>query len=105
MKASLSRRLFRTILTIGLVNVGLTLVAIEFIYEDVEDTILRKELAQERRYVEQRILDMTVPAGGHHSAWPEGSSASSMISTGNPSGSKPKTRPHSVHVRVSASAS
>lgn len=57
MKASLSRRLFRTILTIGLVNVGLTLVAIEFIYEDVEDTILRKELAQERRYVEQRILE------------------------------------------------
>lgn len=57
MKASLSRRLFRTILTIGLVNVGLTLIAAQFIYEDVEDTILRKELAQERRFIEQRIVE------------------------------------------------
>ncbi|THF61567.1 HAMP domain-containing sensor histidine kinase [Pseudothauera rhizosphaerae] len=55
MKASLSRRLFRTIFAVGLINVLVTLIAVEFIYEDMEDTILRLELAQERAYLEQGI--------------------------------------------------
>jgi len=54
MKASLARRLFRTIFAIGLINVLVTLVAVEFIYEDMEDTILRLELAQERAFLEDR---------------------------------------------------
>ncbi|PTD96837.1 HAMP domain-containing sensor histidine kinase [Pseudothauera lacus] len=55
MKSSLARRLFRTILTIGVINVVVALIAVEFIYEDVEDTILRQELAAERRHLEERI--------------------------------------------------
>jgi signal transduction histidine kinase len=54
-RPSLARRLFRTIFLIGLTNVVLTLLAVEFIYEDMERTILRLELADEREYLEQRI--------------------------------------------------
>lgn len=57
MKSSLARRLFRTLFGIGLMNVLLTLVAVEFIYEDIEDTILRLELAEERRFIEERIVE------------------------------------------------
>jgi signal transduction histidine kinase len=55
MQASLARRLFRTILLIGLINVALTLIAVEFIYEDMEDTSLRLEMERERSFLEERI--------------------------------------------------
>ncbi|MDX5444584.1 MAG: HAMP domain-containing histidine kinase [Zoogloeaceae bacterium] len=55
MKASLSRRLFRTILVIGLINVLVTLVAVDYVYEDVEDTILLRELALERDFLQAAI--------------------------------------------------
>lgn len=55
MKASLARRLFRTIFSIVVVNVVVTLLAVEFIYEDVEDNILRLELGQERAFLEQHV--------------------------------------------------
>lgn len=54
-ESSLARRIFRSIFAIGAINVAVTMVAIEFIYEDVEDTILRLELAEERNFLEQRI--------------------------------------------------
>lgn len=54
---SLARRIFRIIFAIGAINVLVTMVAIEFIYEDVEDTILRLELAEERAFIEQRITE------------------------------------------------
>lgn len=57
MKASLARRLFRTIFAIGLINVLVVLIAVEYIYEDLEDTILLLELAEERAFLEQRITD------------------------------------------------
>lgn len=57
MKPSLARRLFRTIFAIGLINVLVTLVAVEFIYDDMEDTILQQELAQERAFMVNRIDD------------------------------------------------
>lgn len=59
MRPSLARRLFRTILAIGLVNVAVTLVAIEFIYEDIEETNLSVELAQERAFFQERITGGT----------------------------------------------
>ncbi|MDX5364169.1 MAG: HAMP domain-containing protein, partial [Pseudazoarcus pumilus] len=52
---SLARRIFRIIFAIGAINVAVTMVATEFIYEDVEDTILSLELAQEREFIEGRI--------------------------------------------------
>lgn len=60
MKSSLARRLFRTIFAIGLINVLVTLVAVEFIYEDMEDTILRQELAEERAFLASRIEDAEI---------------------------------------------
>lgn len=63
MKTSLARRLFRTIFAIVVVNVIVTLLAVEFIYEDVEETILRLELDQERAFLEKRI------AGPHIQEW------------------------------------
>jgi hypothetical protein len=57
MKASLSRRLFRTIFAIGLINVLVTLVAVEIAYEDMEETILQRELALERAFLEARITE------------------------------------------------
>ncbi len=60
MKASLARRLFRTIFAIGLLNVLVAVVAVEFIYEDMEDTILRLEQARERAFIEQRIEEARV---------------------------------------------
>jgi signal transduction histidine kinase len=54
-KSSLARRIFLSIFAIGVINVLVTLIAIEYIYEDMEDTILRLELAEERQYLEQRI--------------------------------------------------
>ncbi|MCL4757709.1 MAG: HAMP domain-containing histidine kinase [Rhodocyclaceae bacterium] len=59
MKASLARRLFRTIFAIGLINVLVALIAVEYIYEDLEDTILRLELAEERAFFENRITGAT----------------------------------------------
>jgi len=56
MNSSISRRLFRTIFAISLANVIVTLVAVEFIYEDVENTILRQELARERGFFESQIV-------------------------------------------------
>lgn len=53
---SLARRIFRIIFAIGAINVLVTMVAIEFIYEDVEETILQRELAEERAFIEQRIV-------------------------------------------------
>lgn len=55
MKATLARRLFRTIFAIGLLNVLVTLVAVEIAYEDVEETILQRELALERGFLEAQI--------------------------------------------------
>lgn len=55
-KGSLSKRLFRTMLLIGIVNVVITLVATEFIYEDIEETSLTIGLADERAYFEQRLV-------------------------------------------------
>lgn len=52
---SLAQRIFRIIFAIGVINVIVTMVAIEYIYEDVESTILSLELAQERRFIEQQI--------------------------------------------------
>jgi signal transduction histidine kinase len=60
MNVSLARRLFRTLFAIGLVNVIVTLVAVEFVYEDMEETILRQELAQERRFFEAGIQEAQV---------------------------------------------
>lgn len=60
MKASLARRLFRTIFAIGLINAAVTLVAIEYVYEDMEQTILQLELAEERATLEQQIVEATV---------------------------------------------
>lgn len=54
-QTSLARRIFRIIFAIGMINVVVTLVATEIIYEDVENTILRLELAEERTFLEQRI--------------------------------------------------
>ena len=53
--SSLARRIFRIIFAIGAINVIVTMVAIEYIYEDVEDTVLRLELAEERGFIERRI--------------------------------------------------
>lgn len=55
-KNSLSRRLFRTMLLIGIVNVVITLIATEFVYEDIEETSLTIGLADERAYFEKRIV-------------------------------------------------
>lgn len=55
MKTSLSRRLFRTFLAIGFINVAVTLVIIESVYDDMEDSILRNELALERAFLEQHV--------------------------------------------------
>ncbi|MCV2219783.1 HAMP domain-containing sensor histidine kinase [Thauera sp. Sel9] len=55
MKTSLSRRLFRTFLAIGFINVAVTLVIIESVYDDMEDSILRHELALERAFLEQHV--------------------------------------------------
>lgn len=52
---SLARRIFLTIFAIGAINVLVTLIAVEYIYEDMEDTILSLELAEERAFLEQRI--------------------------------------------------
>ncbi|THF63568.1 HAMP domain-containing histidine kinase [Pseudothauera nasutitermitis] len=57
MKTSLSRRLFRTLFAISLINVGVTLMVLEFVYEDMEETILQQELALERRFLEERITE------------------------------------------------
>lgn len=55
MKHSLARRIFRTIFAVGAINALITMVAIEYIYEDVEETILRLEIAAERSFLETRI--------------------------------------------------
>ncbi|MEX0604692.1 MAG: HAMP domain-containing sensor histidine kinase [Marinobacter sp.] len=55
MKGSLARRIFRTVLAIGVINVIVTLVATEFIYEDMEETNLYMGLAEERAFFESRI--------------------------------------------------
>lgn len=52
---SLARRIFLTIFAIGAINVLVTLIAVEYIYEDMEDTILSLELAEERAFLERRI--------------------------------------------------
>jgi malonate transporter MadL subunit len=52
---SLTRRIFRIIFAIGAINVLVTMVAIEYIYEAVEDTILMLELAEERAFIEHRL--------------------------------------------------
>lgn len=62
MKASLARRLFRTIFAIGLINVIVTLIAVEFIYEDMEETILQQELSAEREVLERQITGPAVQA-------------------------------------------
>tara|TARA_R100000322_G_scaffold29806_5_gene19232 strand:+ start:4894 stop:6180 length:1287 start_codon:yes stop_codon:yes gene_type:complete len=54
-KASLAARIFRTTLAIGLINAALTLVATEWIYEDIEETNLNISLAEERAFFQQRI--------------------------------------------------
>jgi len=63
LKKSLSSRLFRTMLLIGIVNALITLVATELIYEDIEETNLTIGLAEERSYFEERI------AGNEITAW------------------------------------
>jgi signal transduction histidine kinase len=55
LKASLARRLFRTLVIIGFANVAITMIASEFIYEDMEEANLSIQLAQERVYFEQQI--------------------------------------------------
>lgn len=50
MKHSLSRRLFRTLLTVSLAATLLSLAAIEFFIEDVEDNILDLGLAREQDF-------------------------------------------------------
>jgi signal transduction histidine kinase len=57
---SLTRRIFRIIFAIGAINVIVTMIAIEYIYEDVEETILSLELAEERAFIERRIVDARV---------------------------------------------
>lgn len=52
---SLAKRIFRTIFIIGAINVLITLGAVEIIYEDMEDTILSLEMAQERAHLESQI--------------------------------------------------
>ena len=54
-KSSLARRIFLTIFAIAAINVLVTLIAVEYIYEDMEDTILSLELAEERAFLERRI--------------------------------------------------
>ena len=54
-QSSLARHIFLTIFAIGAINVLVTLIAVEYIYEDVEDTILSLELAEERAFLERRI--------------------------------------------------
>lgn len=63
-RASLARRIFRIIFAIGAINVFVTMVAIEFIYEDVEDTIFSLEMAEERAFIERRITE-PVPQAWH----------------------------------------
>lgn len=58
-RTSLARRLFRTIFAIGLINVAITLIAVEYIYEDMEETILDLELTAERANFERQIADPT----------------------------------------------
>ncbi|ENO89721.1 HAMP domain-containing sensor histidine kinase [Thauera linaloolentis] len=55
MKTSLSRRLFRTFFAIGLINVAVTLIVIESVYDDMEDSILQHELVLERAFLVQHI--------------------------------------------------
>lgn len=62
-KGSLSGRLFRTMLLIGIINAAITLVATELIYEDIEETSLTIGLADERAYFEKRIV------GGEVASW------------------------------------
>lgn len=56
MKPSLSRRIFRTIFAIGLINATVSLIAVEYIYEDVEDTVLHSELEEEGAFL-TRLID------------------------------------------------
>lgn len=60
MRATLARRLFRTILIIGFANVAITMIASEFIYEDLEEANLSIQLAQEREHFEKQINSATV---------------------------------------------
>ncbi|MDF0752003.1 HAMP domain-containing histidine kinase [Marinobacter sp. 71-i] len=62
-KGSLSGRLFRTMLLIGIINAAITMVATELIYEDIEETSLTIGLADERAYFEERI------AGDEVASW------------------------------------
>ncbi|MCL7944219.1 HAMP domain-containing sensor histidine kinase [Marinobacter sp. ATCH36] len=62
-KSSLSRRLFRAMLLIGVINVAITLFVSEIIYEDLEEASLNIGLAAERAYFEERI------AGDQVSSW------------------------------------
>ncbi|MDG5500938.1 HAMP domain-containing sensor histidine kinase [Marinobacter sp. BGYM27] len=52
---SLGTRLYRTIFLVSLVTILLSLGAIEFFYEDMEDTILDLELTQEQDYFRNHI--------------------------------------------------
>src|SRR5690606_4205744 len=56
-RASLARRIFRIIFAIRAINVFVTMVAIEFIYEDVADTIPSLEMAEERAFIERRSAE------------------------------------------------
>lgn len=64
MKGSLARRIFRTTLAVGVINVLITLVATELIYEDMEETNLNIGLAQERAYYERQLHDRDIQQWG-----------------------------------------
>ena len=55
MKKSFSSRVFRTMVAIGILNATITLLSIEAIYEDIEDTSLTIGLEEERAFFEKKL--------------------------------------------------
>lgn len=52
---SLYARIFRTILTLGLINLAVVLLAVELVYEDMEETSLTEALTEEYYFFANRI--------------------------------------------------
>lgn len=55
MKRSLSSKIFWTIALICMVNISLTLITVEMIYEDLETTILEEELSSEAQFYKRQL--------------------------------------------------
>jgi signal transduction histidine kinase len=54
-KGSLSSKIFWAIALICMVNISLTLITVEMIYEDLETTILEEELSNESQFYKQQL--------------------------------------------------